>query len=327
MSLTTELRDRASPVTRFFMEHFPNIRPIQKAWRRKVAGSKTLHPHFPTKGRRYERPPYNTIGTALDYRLRYYFSARSPLFAAAWGALLYEHGRMIEDPPVVPAPMLISAFFVSLDKKLSRLQPVRRRLKRPQEVQLCRYCYVLALFEELYRAGWEIDSPLYYLDSTATVDDLLSVAAPAWVDDLCNLSWTFYDRFRPLLSQRAVLNPGFEGAGDVGGADADIIVGSCLVDIKTTVKPDWLDRAWIYQLLGYVLLDYHNQYGIESVGIYLSRQGGLIRWPLAELATMLTGAPRLSFFRLRREFREVLKTLRQRRLASIASRLGIPRSG
>jgi hypothetical protein len=44
------------------------------------------------------------------------------------------------------------------------------------------------LFKELFRAGLQINTPLYQLRRGATLDDLLALSAQVWIDDLCALS-------------------------------------------------------------------------------------------------------------------------------------------
>ena len=94
-----------------------------------------------------------------------------------------------------------------------------------------------------------------------------------------NLSWRFYDNFNHLLSLPHSLNPNFDGSLDIGGADADLIVEGTLIDIKATItqkiRPDWL-----WQLLGYVLLDYSDRHRINSIGLYMARQGIFFQWDL-----------------------------------------------
>lgn len=86
-----------------------------------------------------------------------------------------------------------------------------------------------------------------------------------------------------------ISNPVFAGSVDVGGADADLIIDTCLIDIKTT-KSKGLDRKTAYQLVAYLLLDYENQYRIDSLGFYLSRIPALIVWPADEaIAAMSNG--------------------------------------
>jgi hypothetical protein len=120
------------------------------------------------------------------------------------------------------------------------------------------------------------------------------------------MSWAFYDGFSELLARPAVLNPTFDGSLDVGAADADMIVGRCLLEIKTTIDPRALPSGIVYQLIGYVLLDYSDEFGIDAVGVYLSRQAILVCWPLEEiLSTVATGPANLP--RLRRDFQTMLR--------------------
>jgi hypothetical protein len=43
----------------------------------------------------------------------------------------------------------------------------------------------------------------------------------------------------------------------------------------------------ILQLLGYALMDFTDRYAIDTVGMYLSRAGALIVWPLEDYLTLL----------------------------------------
>ena len=106
----------------------------------------------------------------------------------------------------------MDAFFASLNDVLEGLRPVGRRLKPPEEELLARYCTVLALFEEVFRAPI-VHSPLFDQEY-ATVDALLAIAQPHWVDDLSNLSWRFHDKFSNQLNAEAILNPTFDGSID-----------------------------------------------------------------------------------------------------------------
>lgn len=86
MSLTSELADRNSPVTRFLDERFPRerIKPLSKSWYELVKPAAVLRPDM-------ENPPWGTIGTAFDYRLRYFW-AETPLddlVAASGMRILY----------------------------------------------------------------------------------------------------------------------------------------------------------------------------------------------------------------------------------------------
>ena len=260
------------------------------------------------------RVPYPLIGTVLDYRLRFYFpqigrhSSIKNLVCyagaarACGGTIVYNSADEVQRfiPPTekrferfeenaLEANVLLD-FFVNLEVLLRRLAPAQRRLERADEDMLQRYCVVMAALEVFFRIGYDRRSILLAPEPKATLGELLAAAEDAWIDDLRTLSWNFYDKFTPLLFQPSCLNPTFDGSGFVGGADADLIVDGCLVDIKTTINP-MQDADWIYQILGYVLLDWHDENHIQEVAVYLSRQSCLLRWPLDDLLSELMGKP------------------------------------
>jgi hypothetical protein len=115
--------------------------------------------------------------------------------------------------------------------------------------------------------------------------------------------------FRALPQRARVCGPVFAGSGDIGGADADYILDGLLLDCKATKDPRRLGREEIYQLAGYLLLDYDDQFGIDQVGLYLSRQGGLITWDAADFLRRLGAAMPLAQLRerLRRHLREAAR--------------------
>jgi len=88
------------------------------------------------------------------------------------------------------------------------------------------------------------------------------------------------------------------------------VLDGCVLEIKATVNPR-LDPIWLHQLLGYVLLDYRNELGIEALGIYFARQGHLIQWPLEELMNTLAGTDLPPLPELRAQFRQVAQSARQ----------------
>jgi hypothetical protein len=203
-------------------------------------------------------------------------------------------------------PKLIKAFFDSLDVTLKTIHPTGRRLEREEERILARYCFVLGLFEEVYRSSRYLDSPLMVPAPKKSIDELLAIPEDVWIEDLCALSWLFYDKHSHLLSLPFTLNPAFIGSNDVGRADADLIVNGCLIEIKSTIGPK-LDAKHLRQLVGYLLLDYDDAYHIESVGIYMARQGELFTWPIADFICQLTGDSTASVTQLRQEFRKLFQ--------------------
>ncbi|MER5618126.1 hypothetical protein [Streptomyces sp. NPDC002215] len=153
---------------------------------------------------------------------------------------------------------------------------------------LIRLCFVAGFFEDIARTG-EIRrfSMLSSATLVTTLDDLTAVVPEYVVTDIDHQMRLADGPFAAFwaLSQRArVCGPVFAGSG---GADADYILGGLLLDCKATKDPRRLGREEIYQLAGYLLLDYDNQFRIDQVRLYLSRQGGLITWDAADFLRRL----------------------------------------
>jgi hypothetical protein len=252
MSLTGELAKKDSPVTVWFKEWLPNTKPISKDWNTRV---RAIPLERPEKNLRVP----GTVGTAFDYRLRYYLAV-TPIekLVAGTGVRLLDASRSRtskarsapddflalygEPPPTAAAVIaLIEDFQHGLATTLDRLTPVGRALATSDEDLLCRYCYVLGLLEELYRAGLQINSALFQLRRGATLDDLLALPPQVWVDDLRSLSTACLPHLSKFSQEPLYLNPVFAGSTEIGGADADFITGG-LIDIKTTVAPAFASR-------------------------------------------------------------------------------------
>lgn len=292
MSLTSNLNNTRSPVRRFLQEQFPDTRSVVRECNRQMAGITTIRPQS-----KMEAHVAGLIGTALDYRLRYYFAVTSPNELFAWRGMLGVGGSEQD---------LFVDFFASLGNVLDQLQPVRRRLERRQEELIARYCIILALLEQLFRSSEAFfTSPLFEPSPKRSVPELLAIAKDYWVKDLCSLSWAFYEEHGDLLNQPAILNPTFDGSRDVGGADADLVLNGCLLDIKATINPK-LTAKMLYQLLGYALLDYTDRHRIREVAIYFARQRKLVRWPLEDLIGTLAGEHALPLNELRDFFKSTI---------------------
>lgn len=307
MSLTSHLKDSQSPIRQFLYEHFPNTRPIVTEARTKLSDVSTIRPE--------SRLPYGTIGTAIDYRLRYYFGVTKPMELVAGHGARILAGSPVKaadgtvrglGKPIMPKDLIVS-FFASLDLVLDQAQPIGKKLDRAHEELLARYCVVLALFEEVFRAGPSPRSPLLSRPHN-DLNSFLEISEPHWVDDLCNMSWLFHDKLKRRLSEPAVLNPTFDGSQHVGGADADLILNNILLDIKATINPR-VEPSWLYQLLGYVLLDYSDEYKMKGIGLYLARQGVLFEWDITDLLDAVTEGTAPPLKELRSEFQEVATAL------------------
>jgi len=110
------------------------------------------------------------------------------------------------------------------------------------------------------------------------------------IQDLRNLiTIVDFSQFQP--RNTCILNPTFNKASIlIGGADADLVIDNCLIDIKT-VKDPVIKKEWIYQLVGYYILGRIGGIGpegmagekIETLGIYFSRYGILKMFDIKEL--------------------------------------------
>lgn len=76
--------------------------------------------------------------------------------------------------------------------------------------------------------------------------------------------------------------PTFSASRWIGGGDADIIDGGCLIDVKCVTKPS--AAKFVTQAIAYALLDVEDEHALDSVGIYLARQGILWKIPLGDIA-------------------------------------------
>ncbi|MCY4369908.1 MAG: hypothetical protein OXF41_10980 [bacterium] len=243
---------------------------------------------------------------AIDYRIRYYFATTPYTELVAFGGVR-RHMQTLDRTYSLP-PTLISWFFEDLERFLGQVNPCGRALGRVQERQLNRYCFVLALFEQLFRITPHPKNLLFAQKNISTVTDLLSIADDLWIDDLGSLSNRFYEHQREHLSDPVHLNPTFTGSGDIGGADADLILNKCLLDIKNTVTPK-ITNTMLYQLIGYALLDYEDEYHIDKLGIYLARQGKTLQWDLNELLDRLhTDTPAPPLAELRHQLKNTILT-------------------
>lgn len=263
-------------------------------------------------------PPLDEIKIDPEMRIMAHSAGTEQRLQANYASINALCGKILVLGPRGAVHPRIEEFAAKLRDTLSSLQPVGNRLEADGEELLARYCLVLALYERIARSGQapetfpksllgaQLTSPL----ASTPVVDLLSIPESSWVQDMCNLSWAFYDSSSEHFHEQVTLNPAFDGSALVGGADADIILGDCLVEFKATIRSNLPAlRDWLYQLIGYVLLDFSDKYRIRSVAIYLPRQRIWLRWSLADLISTLTGV-RSAIDGSNREVEQILATLR-----------------
>ena len=227
------------------------------------------------------------VGTAFDYLFRFEVQRRNPAAKSEdWIA-----GRAVKllQPPLLGDAITIRKWFgvedleATADKAAQVLNQARSShrkflvTKSPSEEEvatLAMHALRLAKLDVIFRAG--------------IVDPALESTDPLDVRDLVGL-WNairFEGPMSVCLSHDVWLNPTF-GQFSIGiqGADADLIASHLLIDIKTSINPDFRQHA--AQLMGYAMLaDAYRSSGaadfptLESVGIYFARQGALVSLPL-----------------------------------------------
>lgn len=288
MSLTSHLKNPNSPVRRFFDLEFPELRRFNNAWAHRVKGLDTLSPQGPLDGY-----PWAAVGRAVDYRIRRFFEPyKAETTVAAIGA---RYGCLFNPETF----KLITTLWESAAKEwdgINAIEPTDSDTER----RLLRLCMVFSEFETMARTG---DVPFLIRDALS-FDDLLSRSPDYVIDDLHQLAGAFRERNSHLIkSGRVKLNPLFSGSSDVSGADGDVIVDGIIWEFKTTLHPE-RPGTWAYQLLGYGLLDYHDEYRLKGAGVYLVRQSVLIDWTWEEMFQLLGTTKSLE--ELRSDFYECL---------------------
>ena len=237
---------------------------------------------------------YSAVGTAFDYLLRFELQRRAPhARTRTWvaeNAVEYLTDCGPDGVARVVRPEGTSAIFKDSDDivrqarqvvehaKLAVAAYVRKKRPRSSErSELARHALRLARLDLLFRAG-VLDVGFEEADAE-DAEDLLAM--------LCIVP------FETLIHDRMMLlNPTFgESSRLVGGADADLITGNTLVDIKT-VKRGFVTPGYFRQLLGYLILSRNERRAsrrfptVKCLGVYFSRHGHLWTFDVKSMVHM-----------------------------------------
>jgi hypothetical protein len=194
---------------------------------------------------------YQTLGTAFDYALRILVSKLNP--------------SLVNDFP------LTAKSGIKGDKRrrqfIEDFEEKRKQFARGDISFSCLLadCIILAKLESVARTGNNFPNSQIFEVDERDVEDIQNLVELVNPNDF-------------KANHTCVLNPVFgKSSQDVGGADADLIIDSTLIDIKTT-KYLKFTREYFRQLVGYYILNKREgfPYGvIERLGIYYARFGVL----------------------------------------------------
>ena len=236
--------------------------------------------------------PWMLAGTAFDYRARLFFE---PAFNFE-NTMALGRSRLGMTAPKECANT--SKFLSYAGLELTAEQ-------RADDDYLARLCVIAAYLEGVHRSGkvgdWLLEA------EKMTPEELLEVIPDPLVSDVTQMAKKLECTFSVQMPKRIVSNPTLGRASLNIGADGDLILDDCLIEIKSAVNAE-VSQAMLHQLVCYILLDREDLFGIRKAGLYMARQGALSVWPIPELL-MLLGAPNTDIGALRILFEEAAHQL------------------
>jgi hypothetical protein len=282
MSLTSQLKEADSPVSRFL-----NAKMKPEAVDALIARFNAITTRRPTLVT--DGVSADIVGTSFDYAFRWNIEQFTPRQLVAW------HGaRDLRDERVI-------------------IDLVEMGNAQPDQRAAC--AIVLSWYERIFRSGHirpELEASNVGLSSEGPyLTRLLAHVPAADLADVQRLMSTVNQVWGDRLKEQPYhSNPMFDGSPNVGGADADWIIGRTLYECKTTRKSRPFTREMFLQMIGYVLLDYSDRYKLEKVAWYFARHQLLIELPITNLFRDLPA--------LRAEFKARLRPSAPRRTRSLA---------
>ena len=262
--LTRELKDLRSPVRRFLSDRFTSGFPDVQRRYRQTSPSLVVPP-----APRGEASPA-TIGTAADWLLRFLVHPSPGMVLPTAGA---HHCRPAGLDPVPALAEIAGSLGVPLAVPSQAREvptftgPVPGSPASPEH--LARACWAFALLTEVFRAGPVVleTGPLGRLSGQPSADALLDLAPAAGLSQLAQFRAVFEQSLLPQLATRPGLwavGPTFAGS-QLMKADADLIAGGLLLDLKTSAKFS-LPAQDMLQVIGYALLDFDDEFGDDGAG-------------------------------------------------------------
>lgn len=270
MSLMRELKNPSSPLRRFFDERLPHTSSPRATYSAAMADASTVLPTAPPGA----NVPWDVLGHAISARLLWQLDP-NPCGRIAGRSAQDLADRAHDDEDRVGAE-IVDEFRCAIDAGPGSDEDLAARVS-----------WIGGLLDRAYRSG-RVDDWFEQLVVSPTWPDMLKVV-PDWAAaDVAAMAAVCQSPLSTLAAPVAIA-PLFAGSFLVGGADADLMAGGVLIDVKAT-NDLRLSLKNLQQIVSYALLDFDDTYEIEAVGILAARQGVLVRWPLATLLQQMSGA-------------------------------------
>ena len=299
MSLTRHLSTRSSPVRGWFARRLPHTAAVV------LEANRALRLGDPTPALPSMATDERLVGTALDLLVRATLAASDGSVAPTVGALRLERAGVTGTLDVAR----------QASDRLRELAPAQLTATAGGWYEVAKLCVLLARFEQagrnLQAVQWSaqrlraveptVDAYMRTeLVGAGDVDDVVA-AAPVIADDHADLR----------VAEPLLLGPSFALSGALGGADADVIAGALLFDLKAATTPRIVRGTGVWQIVGYALADTEDT-GLQRVGFSALRWRR--RWTvgLDELVVRLAGQA-VGVDVLRREFADVARSTRRAR--------------
>ncbi len=298
VSLTRHLRNSGSPVRVWLEARFPGTRQAATEANRFIRNGIDACPVKPPAA-----ADVALVGTAVDYLVRAHLTPTAldstVASRAGWTTQELAHKAMLVEGAAVAS--------------VKGLRPWERELDRGGWSELCTACALLAKFEQCFRAGpvvsFQVERALNQLPETDDASAVVrSTVGEETLVDLATLGRAAVADHLDLRSAGVLhLNPTFAQSQALGGADADLVYDHTLLELKAAAATKIVGRRELWQLVGYVLADTHDEYAIEAVGVSGLRWRRRVIWPLDRLLQELVGGPVSDVARLRVEFAQVVQ--------------------
>lgn len=259
------------------LSKFLNIKDVRERFRLEFPNLYNLQEKMPLLA-----PPltknYQLVGTAFDYLLRFYIkllntNAIESTWVAGSSLKLIEArlkiGRERNSPDYEVIRPLLEYWCEEGKKIILEAKKNYSTFLRAGELSddLMRSTLLLSKLDFIRRAG-------YIKGDIVSIDE----------DDITDLE-SLFTVINPEFfktNKTCILNPTFgEGSKLVGGADADMIIGDALIELKTTKKLQFTQK-YLNQLIGYYILHkigsidgIREEIEIKKIGVYYSRHAYL----------------------------------------------------